>query len=108
MYLCSKHFVGLFCHYEQPGDFSLFPSFHFIRKVCLIPKSAHGTNPASAHMAGMKIQPVEVDKYGNIDAAHLKAMVRTFHSPDAGGLGWKEVAGIRDGLGQHYLLLHSH
>ncbi|XP_042769477.1 glycine dehydrogenase (decarboxylating), mitochondrial isoform X2 [Panthera tigris] len=45
------------------------------RTVCLIPKSAHGTNPASAHMAGMKIQPVEVDKYGNIDTAHLKAMV---------------------------------
>ncbi|KAL4689647.1 hypothetical protein H8959_012438 [Pygathrix nigripes] len=45
------------------------------RTVCLIPKSAHGTNPASAHMAGMKIQPVEVDKYGNIDAVHLKAMV---------------------------------
>ncbi|XP_010608993.1 glycine dehydrogenase (decarboxylating), mitochondrial [Fukomys damarensis] len=45
------------------------------RTVCLIPKSAHGTNPASARMAGMEIQPVEVDKYGNIDAAHLKAMV---------------------------------
>ncbi|EDL41702.1 glycine decarboxylase, isoform CRA_e [Mus musculus] len=45
------------------------------RTVCLIPKSAHGTNPASAHMAGMKIQPVEVDRYGNIDVAHLKAMV---------------------------------
>uniref|UniRef100_A0A674KGT3 glycine dehydrogenase (aminomethyl-transferring) n=1 Tax=Terrapene triunguis TaxID=2587831 RepID=A0A674KGT3_9SAUR len=45
------------------------------RNVCLIPKSAHGTNPASAHMAGMKIQPVEVDKNGNIDIAHLKAMV---------------------------------
>uniref|UniRef100_A0A803SX66 Glycine cleavage system P protein n=1 Tax=Anolis carolinensis TaxID=28377 RepID=A0A803SX66_ANOCA len=45
------------------------------RSVCLIPKSAHGTNPASAQMAGMKIQPVEVDKNGNIDAGHLKAMV---------------------------------
>lgn len=45
------------------------------RTVCLIPKSAHGTNPASAYMAGMKIQPVEVDRYGNIDVAHLKAMV---------------------------------
>lgn len=45
------------------------------RTVCLIPKSAHGTNPASAQMAGMKIQPVEVDKHGNIDVAHLKAMV---------------------------------
>ncbi|XP_043917013.1 glycine dehydrogenase (decarboxylating), mitochondrial isoform X2 [Protopterus annectens] len=45
------------------------------RTVCLIPKSAHGTNPASAQMAGMKIQPVEVDKNGSIDIAHLKAMV---------------------------------
>ncbi|KAH0628317.1 hypothetical protein JD844_009274 [Phrynosoma platyrhinos] len=45
------------------------------RSVCLIPKSAHGTNPASAQMAGMKIQPVEVDKNGSIDAGHLKAMV---------------------------------
>ncbi|XP_028619935.1 glycine dehydrogenase (decarboxylating), mitochondrial [Grammomys surdaster] len=45
------------------------------RTVCLIPKSAHGTNPASAYMAGMKIQPVEVDRYGNIDVVHLKAMV---------------------------------
>lgn len=47
-------------------------------KVCLIPKSAHGTNPASAQMAGMKIQPVEVDKNGSIDAGHLKAMVSLF------------------------------
>ncbi|KAM8961978.1 glycine dehydrogenase (decarboxylating), mitochondrial [Pelodytes ibericus] len=45
------------------------------RSVCLIPKSAHGTNPASAQMAGMKIQPVEIDKNGSIDLAHLKAMV---------------------------------
>ncbi|XP_018601995.1 glycine dehydrogenase (decarboxylating), mitochondrial isoform X1 [Scleropages formosus] len=45
------------------------------RLVCLIPKSAHGTNPASAQMAGMKVQVVEVDRDGNIDIAHLKAMV---------------------------------
>ncbi|XP_028660810.1 glycine dehydrogenase (decarboxylating), mitochondrial [Erpetoichthys calabaricus] len=45
------------------------------RTVCLIPKSAHGTNPASAQMAGMKIQSVEVDKDGSIDIVHLKAMV---------------------------------
>jgi len=30
------------------------------RKICLIPKSAHGTNPASAILAGMKVIPVEV------------------------------------------------
>lgn len=45
------------------------------RSVCLIPKSAHGTNPASAQMAGMKVQVVEVDKDGSIDVAHLKALV---------------------------------
>lgn len=49
----------------------------FFLQVCLIPKSAHGTNPASAQMAGMKVQVVEVDKDGNIDLAHLKALVRT-------------------------------
>ncbi|KAJ3604695.1 hypothetical protein NHX12_029435 [Muraenolepis orangiensis] len=45
------------------------------RTVCLIPKSAHGTNPASAQMAGMKVQVVEVDKDGNIDMTHLTALV---------------------------------
>lgn len=51
--------------------------FLFVCQVCLIPKSAHGTNPASAQMAGMKVQVVEVDKDGNIDVSHLKAMVCT-------------------------------
>lgn len=45
-------------------------------QVCLIPKSAHGTNPASAQMAGMKVQVVEVDKEGGIDMVHLRALVR--------------------------------
>jgi len=43
------------------------------RKVCLIPASAHGTNPASAHMAGMKVVVVDCDRQGNIDLADLKA-----------------------------------
>jgi glycine dehydrogenase len=43
------------------------------RNVCLIPASAHGTNPASAVMAGMKVVPVACDKQGNIDVADLKA-----------------------------------
>lgn len=42
------------------------------RDVCLIPKSAHGTNPASAAMAGLKVVPVNCDKQGNIDVADLK------------------------------------
>lgn len=44
-------------------------------QICLIPVSAHGTNPASAHMAGMKVEPVFVLKDGSIDKAHLKAKV---------------------------------
>jgi len=42
------------------------------RTVCLIPKSAHGTNPASAVMAGMKVVVVECDENGNISVADLK------------------------------------
>ncbi|OUL59292.1 aminomethyl-transferring glycine dehydrogenase [Pseudoalteromonas ulvae] len=43
------------------------------RNVCLIPSSAHGTNPASAQMASMKVVVVGCDKNGNIDMADLKA-----------------------------------
>ncbi len=43
------------------------------RRVCLIPTSAHGTNPASAVMAGLKVVPVACDKEGNIDVADLKS-----------------------------------
>jgi glycine dehydrogenase len=43
------------------------------RTVCLIPSSAHGTNPASAVMAGMKVVSVACDERGNIDVADLKA-----------------------------------
>jgi len=42
------------------------------RNICLIPSSAHGTNPASAHMAGMKIVVVKCDEHGNIDVSDLK------------------------------------
>ncbi|MEB3212187.1 MAG: aminomethyl-transferring glycine dehydrogenase, partial [Leptolyngbyaceae bacterium] len=43
------------------------------RHICLIPESAHGTNPASAVMAGMKVVVVKCDKDGNIDVDDLKA-----------------------------------
>ena len=43
------------------------------RDVCLIPASAHGTNPASAHMAGMKVVVVGCDEQGNVDIDDLKA-----------------------------------
>ena len=43
------------------------------RTICLIPESAHGTNPASAVMAGMKVVAIACDKDGNIDIADLQA-----------------------------------
>jgi glycine dehydrogenase len=45
------------------------------RNVCLIPKSAHGTNPASAAMAGMKVVVVENDEKGNIDRVDLQKKI---------------------------------
>jgi len=43
------------------------------RSVCLIPTSAHGTNPASAALAGLRIVVVKCDEHGNIDVADLRA-----------------------------------
>lgn len=43
------------------------------RNVCLIPESAHGTNPASAQMCGMTVVVTKCDKEGNIDLADLQA-----------------------------------
>ena len=45
------------------------------RRICLIPSSAHGTNPASAVMAGMKVVVVKCDDQGNIDVHDLKAKI---------------------------------
>jgi glycine dehydrogenase len=42
------------------------------RNVCLIPSSAHGTNPASAHMVGMQVVVVACDSDGNVDLADLE------------------------------------
>jgi glycine dehydrogenase len=47
------------------------------RTVCLIPTSAHGTNPASAAMAGMSVVPVACDAQGNINVDDLRAKIAT-------------------------------
>ncbi len=52
-------------YHESRGDHQ--------RNVCLIPSSAHGTNPASAALAGMKVVIVECDNLGNVDMADLTA-----------------------------------
>jgi glycine dehydrogenase len=46
------------------------------RDVCLIPQSAHGTNPASAVMAGLRVVVVKTDSGGNIDIADLRRRPR--------------------------------
>ena len=43
------------------------------RNICLIPESAHGTNPASAQLCGMEVVPVKTDRNGNVDVADLHA-----------------------------------
>ncbi len=55
------------------------------RNVCLIPSSAHGTNPASAQMVGMKVVVVNCDKQGNVDFDDLKKKVE-IHSENLGAL----------------------
>jgi glycine dehydrogenase len=55
------------------------------RNVCLIPTSAHGTNPASAVMAGMKVVAVACDTNGNIDVADLKSKAEA-HKNDLSAL----------------------
>ncbi|MFN9173621.1 MAG: aminomethyl-transferring glycine dehydrogenase [Synechocystis sp.] len=48
------------------------------RTICLIPESAHGTNPASAVMCGMKVVPVQCDGDGNIDVADLASKAEKY------------------------------
>lgn len=55
------------------------------RNICLIPSSAHGTNPASAVMAGMKVVVVKCDEAGNVDVADLKEKAEA-HKDNLGAL----------------------
>ncbi|MBI3549328.1 MAG: aminomethyl-transferring glycine dehydrogenase [Elusimicrobia bacterium] len=57
--------LAIHAYYEASGQKG--------RNVCLIPQSAHGTNPASAVMAGLKVVVVACDAQGNVDLADLKA-----------------------------------
>ncbi len=55
------------------------------RNICLIPSSAHGTNPASAVMAGFKVVVTACDENGNVDVADLKAKAE-LHKDNLGAL----------------------
>ena len=68
-------FAGLLAirnYHDSRGDHS--------RNICLIPSSAHGTNAASAVMAGMKVVVVECDEHGNVSLEDLKAKIAEYES----------------------------
>ncbi|MFT3755960.1 MAG: aminomethyl-transferring glycine dehydrogenase [Pseudoxanthomonas sp.] len=80
------------------------------RDICLIPESAHGTNPASAHLAGMKVVVTKCDANGNVDvedlrrnaekhATNLAALMVTY--PSTHGVFEEEIVEICD-------IIHAH
>ena len=80
------------------------------RDVCLIPQSAHGTNPASAVMAGMKVVVVRTDERGNIDVADLRAKAEQ-HSADLAALmvTYPSTHGVfEEGIVEICSIVHEH
>lgn len=76
----TGEYAGLLCikaYHESRGESH--------RNICLIPNSAHGTNPASAVMCGMKVIGVKNDENGNIDLQDFHAKVKK-HSKNLGAL----------------------
>ena len=80
------------------------------RNICLIPSSAHGTNPASAVMAGMKVVVTKCDEEGNIDlndlqkkaeehSSNLAALMITY--PSTHGVFEEQVVEITDIIHKH-------
>ena len=80
------------------------------RRVCLIPTSAHGTNPASAVMAGMQVVAVACDEAGNIDLADLEAKTIA-HAADLAALmvTYPSTHGVFEtGIRRICQLVHDH
>jgi glycine dehydrogenase len=81
------------------------------RDICLIPQSAHGTNPASAAMAGMRVKVIQCDtKTGNLDMTDLKAKCEEFSDelgaimityPSTFGVFEPEIKAVCDTVHQH-------
>ncbi|MEW6993143.1 aminomethyl-transferring glycine dehydrogenase [Colwelliaceae bacterium MEBiC 14330] len=100
--------IAIHKYHESRGDSH--------RNICLIPSSAHGTNPASAQMVGMKVVVVDCDKEGNVDMADLTAKAEELRDnlscimityPSTHGVYEKTIAEIcnivHDNGGQVYL-----
>ena len=80
------------------------------RNVCLIPQSAHGTNPASAVMAGMRVVVVKTDAEGNIDLADLRARAEE-HAANLAALmvTYPSTHGVfEDGITEICRIVHEH
>ena len=80
------------------------------RNVCLIPSSAHGTNPASAQMVGMKVVVVNCDKDGNVDFEDLKNKTEQ-HSENLGALmvTYPSTHGVfEEKISEICALIHKH
>ena len=80
------------------------------RDLCLIPTSAHGTNPASAVMAGLQVVPVACDDQGNIDRADLQAKVQQHsHRLAALMVTYPSTHGVfEEGIQEICALVHAH
>ncbi|UXN57231.1 aminomethyl-transferring glycine dehydrogenase [Phyllobacterium zundukense] len=80
------------------------------RDVCLIPESAHGTNPASAHMAGMRVVVVACEEAGDIDLDDLKAKAEK-HSENLAALmiTYPSTHGVfEEGVKDICAIIHDH
>ena len=80
------------------------------RNICIIPASAHGTNPASAVMAGMKVVVTKTDEKGNIDVADLEEKVKQ-HSENLAALmvTYPSTHGVFESSIKHITqLIHNH
>ena len=80
------------------------------RNVCLIPRSAHGTNPATAQMLGMKVVVVATDEAGNVDMADLQAKAEQ-HKDQLGALmiTYPSTHGVfEEGIRDICSIIHEH
>ena len=94
--------MAIRAYHESRGDTE--------RNICLIPSSAHGTNPASAVMAGMKVIVTKTDEKGNIDVADLEEKA-TLHSDKLAALmvTYPSTHGVfESSIKQITKLIHDH
>ncbi|WP_371326525.1 aminomethyl-transferring glycine dehydrogenase [Collimonas sp. OK307] len=80
------------------------------RNICLIPSSAHGTNPATAHMAGMQVVVVQCDEQGNVNVADLRAKADE-HANDLAALmiTYPSTHGVfEEAIGEICEIVHAH